>query len=74
LTAEPNARDERTRILAEITARGFSDGYTGIRISRTGKRFLIDKATVWTFLTRRETPSAKQRHSPHGGCLGTRAS
>jgi hypothetical protein len=59
LTAEPNARDERTRILAEVTARGFSDGYTGIRISRMGKRFLIDKAIVWNVFDEAGNPAGQ---------------
>ncbi|MCC7220065.1 MAG: MEKHLA domain-containing protein [Candidatus Contendobacter sp.] len=47
LTAEAPNRAERARLLAEVTARGFIDDYSGIRISRTGKRFLIEQATVW---------------------------
>jgi hypothetical protein len=47
LTAEPDARDERARVLAEVTARGFSESYTGVRVSLSGKRFLIEKAIVW---------------------------
>jgi len=31
----------------EAAARFFSEGYRGVRISRTGKRFLIERATVW---------------------------
>ena len=47
LTAEAPNQAERARLLAEVTARGFIDDYSGIRISRTGKRFLIEQATVW---------------------------
>lgn len=47
LTAEPPNRDERARLLAEVTARGFIDDYSGIRISKTGRRFRIERATVW---------------------------
>lgn len=47
LTAEPPNRDERARLLAEVTARGFIDNYSGIRISKTGRRFRIERATVW---------------------------
>jgi hypothetical protein len=28
-------------------ARGFIDDYAGVRIARTGRRFLIQRATVW---------------------------
>jgi len=47
LSAEPLAREERARLLAAVTARGFVDDYAGVRISRTGRRFRIERATVW---------------------------
>ncbi len=47
LSAEPLARAERERLLAQVTANGFIDDYQGVRISRRGRRFLIRRATVW---------------------------
>ena len=47
LTAEAPDRAERARLLAQVAAQGFIDDYAGVRISRTGKRFLIERATVW---------------------------
>jgi hypothetical protein len=47
LTAEPMNRDERARMLAAAGAQGYFAGYRGIRISSTGKRFLVEDATVW---------------------------
>ena len=47
LTAEPMNRDERARMLAVGEAQGYFAGYRGIRISSTGKRFLVEDATVW---------------------------
>lgn len=47
LTAEAPNRAERAWLLAEVTARGFIDDYSGVRIARTGQRFLIEQATVW---------------------------
>lgn len=46
-SAEQPQREERERLLREVTERGYIDNYTGIRISRTGKRFFIRNATVW---------------------------
>ena len=46
-TAEAPNREERARLLAEVTAHGFIRNYSGVRISRTGIRFRIDRATVW---------------------------
>jgi hypothetical protein len=47
LTAEPVNRDERARMLRQVSARGFVDDYRGVRVSRTGRRFLVERATVW---------------------------
>ena len=50
LTAEAPNREERARLLAAVTAQGFIDDYTGIRISKSGRRFRIARATVWNLL------------------------
>lgn len=50
LTAEPVNRDERARTLRRVAAHGFVDDYKGVRISRTGRRFLVEGATVWNVL------------------------
>jgi hypothetical protein len=50
LTAEPLAREERARILADVARRGYTDAYRGVRISTTGRRFLIERAVVWTIV------------------------
>jgi hypothetical protein len=47
LSAEPVNQQERERLLAKVTAQGFIDDYAGVRISKTGKRFLIQGAVVW---------------------------
>jgi hypothetical protein len=47
LTAEPMNRDERARMLAVAEAQGYFSGYRGVRISSTGKRFMVEDATVW---------------------------
>jgi hypothetical protein len=54
LTAEAPNREERARLLAEVTARGFIDDYSGIRISKSGRRFRIAQATVWNLLDERK--------------------
>ncbi len=47
LSAEPVNQAERERLLAEVTRHGYIDDYEGIRISKSGRRFLIKNATVW---------------------------
>jgi hypothetical protein len=51
LTAEAPDREERARLLEIVTRRGFIDDYSGIRVSKTGRRFRISRATVWNLLT-----------------------
>jgi hypothetical protein len=50
-TAEAPNREERARLLAAVTARGFIDDYSGVRISKTGRRFRIHRATVWNLIS-----------------------
>jgi hypothetical protein len=47
LTAEAPDREERAGLLARVAAQGYIDEYAGVRISRTGRRFRIEAATVW---------------------------
>lgn len=49
-SAEPLARDERQRLLDLVTRQGYIDNYSGVRIAKSGKRFLIERATVWNLL------------------------
>ena len=51
-SAERINRDERSRLLAEVADNGFIDNYTGVRISKTGKRFTIKNAIVWNLRDR----------------------
>lgn len=50
LTAEPMHRDERARLLERTRRDGYVDDYSGVRISRTGKRFRIEQAIVWNLV------------------------
>ncbi len=47
LTAEEPNREERARLLAQVSERGCIDDYSGLRISKGGRRFRIDGARVW---------------------------
>ncbi|HEY4414275.1 MAG TPA: MEKHLA domain-containing protein [Verrucomicrobiae bacterium] len=59
LTAEAPNREERARLLAAVTQRGFIDDYSGVRISKNGKRFRIAQATVWNLLDVRGRPAGQ---------------
>lgn len=64
-TAETPNRDERARLLARVTSHGFIDDYSGVRISRTGKRFLISQATVWNILHKDGSPAGQAATFSH---------
>jgi hypothetical protein len=50
LTAEPDDRAERARMLERANATGYFDGYRGVRISSTGRRFLVERALIWSVI------------------------
>ncbi|UCH91200.1 MAG: MEKHLA domain-containing protein [Nitrospirota bacterium] len=61
LTAESVNRNERARMLEQAKTHGYISDYRGVRISRSGKRFLVERATVWNI------------HKPDGTPLGQAA-
>ncbi|MDD5392694.1 MAG: MEKHLA domain-containing protein [Thiothrix sp.] len=46
-SAEPLAREEREHLLQTVNRQGYIDHYAGVRISSTGRRFMIQNAIVW---------------------------
>lgn len=49
-SAEPLARGERARLLERVTQQGYVDGYSGVRIAKSGRRFMIADGTVWNLM------------------------
>ena len=62
-SAEPVNRQERERLLAEVSNKGFIDNYSGVRIAKTGKRFLIQRAVVWNVF------DSQQRYYGQAACF-----
>jgi hypothetical protein len=50
LTADPSEREDRMRLLAQATAKGWATGLSAIRLNRLGKRFHIHNAVVWNVM------------------------
>ena len=50
LSAEPQAQEERQRLLEIAEQHGYVDNYSGIRISKTGRRFEIRDTILWNVL------------------------
>ena len=47
LSAEPDAREERERLLHTAASQGYVDDYQGIRVTSDGKRFRIIRCLLW---------------------------
>lgn len=47
LSAEPLAQEAREKLLAKVVQQGYVDGYSGMRIASSGRRFMITDCTVW---------------------------
>ena len=49
-SAEPLVREERARLLEQVARQGYVDGYSGMRIAKSGRRFMIADGTVWNLV------------------------
>lgn len=50
LSAEAPNRAERQALLDRVARDGFAEGYSGLRISRSGRRFVIEDVTMWQLI------------------------
>ncbi|MCX7097202.1 MAG: MEKHLA domain-containing protein [Methylococcales bacterium] len=64
LSAEPVNQAERARLLAEVSSKGYIGHYEGVRLSSSGKRFLIKNATVWNLYDQ------NQQYKGQAACFG----
>ncbi len=69
LTAEADNRAERGRMLEQAKANGYFDGYRGVRISSTGRRFLVEQALIWTVIDLAERPIGQAATFSHWSTL-----
>jgi len=51
LTAEPSKREARATVMEAVARQGFFENYSGIRVSKTGRRFEISGATIWNLIS-----------------------
>jgi MEKHLA domain len=50
-TAKPVDRVERAAMMARVKADNYINGYSGVRVSKTGKEFIISNGIVWNIFT-----------------------
>jgi hypothetical protein len=51
-SAEPVHQDTRAKLMQRAIEDGFIDNYSGVGISATGRRFMIEQAVVWNVTDR----------------------
>jgi hypothetical protein len=47
LSAEPMLQEARENSLRKVAEQGYIDGYSGMRIAKSGRRFMIADCTIW---------------------------
>ncbi len=50
LSAEAPNREERQQFLERVQRLGYEAGYKGVRITKSGRRFMIEEATLWQLI------------------------
>jgi len=50
LSAGPEDRDKRAVLMEQVARDNFVRGYSGVRVSASGRRFRIEQAVVWNLL------------------------
>jgi hypothetical protein len=44
------AQDARVKLLEKVMRQGYVDNYSGMRIAKSGRRFMIADTTVWNLI------------------------
>ncbi|MEQ8659284.1 MAG: MEKHLA domain-containing protein [Gammaproteobacteria bacterium] len=47
VSAEPARQAAREEFMQRVRTHGYAEGYSGVRIAASGRRFVIEDATVW---------------------------
>ena len=50
LSAEPVNQEAREQSLRKVAEHGYINGYSGMRIASSGRRFMIEDCTVWNLV------------------------
>jgi hypothetical protein len=52
LSAGTPGQAERQRLLEQVERNGFLTGYRGVRVAKSGRRFIIEDGVVWQLIDR----------------------
>jgi PAS domain S-box-containing protein len=50
LSAEPTARSSRQESMESVLREGFVHDYRGVRLAKSGRRFWIERTTIWNLV------------------------
>ena len=50
LSAEQEAQSKRSQTMQTVLRNGYINNYSGVRITKSGKRFVIENATIWNLV------------------------
>lgn len=50
LSAGQEDQQDRDRLLSRVQARGFAEGYRGLRVAKSGRRFWIEDVVMWSLV------------------------
>jgi hypothetical protein len=50
LSAAPEGQENREKLVAEVEAHGFVEGYRGLRVAKSGRRFWVERLTMWNLV------------------------
>jgi len=64
-SAELGNQEARERFMREVRELGYAEGYSGVRISANGRRFVIADATVWNVVDSDGTYHGQAAAFPH---------
>jgi hypothetical protein len=53
LSAEAPEQAERQKLLDQVARHGFLAGYRGVRVAKSGRRFIIEGGVVWELIDRK---------------------
>jgi MEKHLA domain len=56
LSAEPDGQEDREALLHAVAEHHFADGYRGMRVAKSGRRFWIEDVTMWDLVDASGTP------------------
>ena len=58
-TAKPDDREQRDEIMGQVNEKNFVEGYSGRRVSKSGKEFLIKDGAIWNLFAEDGKPCGR---------------